>query len=92
MNQVVEVLVDDAGRIVIPAALQAQLGLSPGMTLVVESGENGGVRLRPQSESPILVDKGGVWVVRAEPLDDLTDAVEREHERRVSELVRRTGL
>ena len=92
MSQVVEVSVDEAGRILIPAALQDRLGLSPGMTLVVEKGDDSGVLLRPQSESPILVDKGGVWVVRAEPLDDLTDIVERERERRVSELVRRTGL
>jgi len=81
MNQVIEVSLDDLGRILIPAALRSRLGLSPGMTLVVEKGDKGGVRLRPQSEPPMLVDKGGVLVVRAEPLSDLTNVTRHERDR-----------
>jgi len=51
------------GRILIPAAVQSRLGLSPGMSLVVEEGDQGSVRLRVQSEPPVLVDKAGVLVV-----------------------------
>ena len=38
---------------------------------------------------PALVDKGGVLVVRAKPLGDLTDAIRQERDRRVSELSQR---
>ena len=81
MNQVIEVSLDDLGRILIPATLRSRLGLSPGMTLVVEKGDKGGVRLRLQSEPPMLVDKGGVLVVRAEPLSDLANVTRHERDR-----------
>jgi AbrB family looped-hinge helix DNA binding protein len=81
MNQVIEVSLDDLGRILIPAALRSRLGLSPGMTLVVEKGDQGGVRLRLQSEPPMLVDKGGVLVVRAKPLRDLANVTRHERDR-----------
>jgi len=92
MNQVIEVSLDDLGRILIPAALRSRLGLSPGMTLVVEKGDQGGVRLRLQSEPPMLVDKGGVLVVRAEPLRDLDNITRHERDRRVFDLLQRVGL
>jgi len=84
MSQGIKISLDDMGRILIPAAVQSRLGLSPGMRLVVEEGDQGSVRLRVQSEPPVLVDKGGVLVVRAEPLSDLTDVTRHERNRRVS--------
>jgi len=92
MQQRIEVVLDDLGRILIPAALRSRLGLSPGMTLIVEAEDQGDVSLRPQSEPPALVDKGGVLVVRAEPLTDLTDIIRRERDRRVFDLLQRAGL
>ena len=92
MNQVIEVSLDDLGRILIPGTLRSRLGLSPGMTLVVETGDKGGVRLRLQSERPVLVDKGGVLVVRTEPLSDLDNITRRERDRRVFDLLQRVGL
>jgi AbrB family looped-hinge helix DNA binding protein len=91
MNQVVQVSLDNLGRILIPAALRSRLGLSPGMTLVVEKGDQGGVRLRVQPEPSILVDKGGVLVVRAEPFGDLANVTRHERDRRVSDLLQRVG-
>lgn len=38
-----------------------------------------------------LASKGGLLVVKAEPLTDLTDIVQREREERVVELVRQAG-
>jgi len=70
MSQVIKISLDDKGRILIPAALRSRLGLSPGMNLVVEDGDQDSVRLRVQSRPPVLVDKAGVLVVRAEPLSD----------------------
>ena len=91
MNRVIEVSLDDLGRILIPAELRGRLGLSPGMTLIVEEGEKDGVRLRAQSESLELVDKEGVLVVRAEPLSDLANITRRERDSRVFDLLQRVA-
>ena len=92
MNQVIKVSLDDRGCILIPEAIQDRLGLSPGMILVVEKGDNGGVCLRTQPEVPTLVDKTGVLVVRAEPLGALTNVTRHERDRRVFDLLQRTSL
>jgi bifunctional DNA-binding transcriptional regulator/antitoxin component of YhaV-PrlF toxin-antitoxin module len=92
MSQVIQISVDDKGRILIPEAAQRRLGLSPGMNLVVEKGEQGDVHLCVQSGPPVLVDKAGVLVVRAEPLDDLTNVTRRERDRRLFDLLQRAGL
>jgi excisionase family DNA binding protein len=39
-----------------------------------------------------LVNKGGLLVVRAKPLADLTDIVKQEREQRVAELIQQVGL
>ena len=91
MSQVIKISLDDMGRILIPAAVQSRLGLSPGMSLVVEEGDQGSVRLRVQSELPVLVDKAGVLVVRAEPIEDLANVTRRERDRRVFELIQRAA-
>ena len=92
MSETIQVIVDDQGRIIIPSTIREQLGLSQGMTLVVEEGGEDKLCLRIQEESPDLVDKQGVLVVKAEPLDDLTHITQRERLRRASGLVRRVGL
>ena len=48
--------------------------------------------LRVQKNSPDLVDKQGVLVVKAAPLNDLAHITQRERLRRASDLVRRVGL
>ncbi|MBI3909647.1 MAG: hypothetical protein HY320_01780 [Armatimonadetes bacterium] len=92
MAQTVEVSVDEQGQIVIPLEAVGLLGLSVGMTLVAEKADEGGIRLRVEPEAPVLVEKGGVLVVRAEPLGDVAEAVRQERGRRVQELVSRAGL
>lgn len=89
MKNAIKVLLDDEGRISIPPPLQSQLGLSPGMSLVVEEGENGELWLRLQSDLPTLVDKQGVLVVRAKPVGDLVNAVRSERDRRANELLQK---
>jgi AbrB family looped-hinge helix DNA binding protein len=89
--QVIQVTLDDQGRIIIPPAIRECLGLSLGMTLVVEEGQEDELCLRIQEGSPTLVDKQGVLVVRAESLGDLTGATRHERDRRAAELVRRAG-
>jgi bifunctional DNA-binding transcriptional regulator/antitoxin component of YhaV-PrlF toxin-antitoxin module len=89
MSELIQLSLDQLGRILVPAALQQRLGLSPGMTLIVERGDNDEVRLRPRAETPVLIEKDGVLVVRAEPLSDLDGFVRREHEQRLSVLLER---
>jgi len=91
MSQVIKVSLDDLGRISIPAAVKRRLGLSPGMNLVVEEGDESSVRLRVETNPPALVDKAGVLVVKAEPVGDLTNITRRERDRYVSDLLQRAG-
>ncbi|MBU4225107.1 MAG: division/cell wall cluster transcriptional repressor MraZ [Chloroflexi bacterium] len=92
MNRTIEVSLDDAGRILIPAKSRNRLGLAPGMMLVVETGEKGSVRLRIQPGTPTLIDKNGILVVRARPLGDLADVTRRERDSRVNDLMQRAAL
>ena len=92
MSQRIEVVLDDQGRLVLPALLQRQLGLRPGMTLVVERETADAAYLRVQPEQPRLVDRQGVLVVQAQPSGDLASAVQYERDQRVAELLERAGL
>jgi bifunctional DNA-binding transcriptional regulator/antitoxin component of YhaV-PrlF toxin-antitoxin module len=90
MSEIVQASVDGQGRIVIPSTFGNRLGLSKGMTLVVEDGEDDEFCLRVQKESPILVDKKGILVVRSESKTDLTSIIEQERNRRLSDLMGQT--
>jgi len=92
MSQVIQISLDDWGRILIPDALRNRLGLKPGMTLVVEDAEQGGVQLRVQEESSALVEKDGLLVFTGELVGDVTNIVQEVRERRALELIRRSGL
>lgn len=82
-------LVEERGRVFIPADVSTQLAWSPGMRLVVKQAENGQMWLQP--ESPTVIEKEGVFVISAEPFDDLTNIVREERELRMSELLQRMG-
>lgn len=92
MSQAIQILLDDWGRILIPDALRSRLGLKPGMTLVVEDAEQGGVQLRPQEESSALIEKDGLLVFTGELVGDVTNVVQEARGRRTQELIRRSGL
>jgi len=89
MNRVIQVSVDELGRIVIPATLHEQLHLAPGMTLVVEKGEQGGMRLRIQSKPTVLAEKGGLLVARVTALSNLANVTRHERDRRIFDLLQR---
>ena len=92
MSQIIEVSVDNKGCIRSPPDMQDRLGLSPGMTLLVEKGEQGELCLCIPKDSPMLIDKEGVLVVKAETVGHIEDIVQQERNRRILELVERTGL
>ncbi len=83
MSQSIQVSLDELGHILIPASLRKRLGLKPGMTLIVEDAEQGGVQLRAQDEMPALVEKDGLLVFAGELLGDVTDIVREKRERRI---------
>jgi AbrB family looped-hinge helix DNA binding protein len=92
MNQPIQVSLDELGHIFVPASLREKLHLSPGMTLVVEKGEKGGVQLRVASQPTTLVEKDGMLVARVTALGDLANATRNERDRRVFDLLQRVGL
>ena len=92
MNQVIQLSLDDVGRILIPAWLREKLHLTPGMTLIVENDTEGGVRLSIQAQESPLVYEGSTLVALGEPIFEFDDITRLEREERVNELVRRTGL
>ena len=91
MNQVIQVALDELGCILVPAPLRERLHLSPGMTLVVEMDEQGGVRLQPQPPT-VLDEKEGVLVARVNALSDLENITRNERDRRVFDLLQRVGF
>lgn len=92
MKQAIQISLDEVGRILIPAFLRERLKLSPGMTLVVETGEQDGLRLRVETGPSVLVEKDGLLVARVTALSDLTDPTRHERDRRVFDLLQRVGL
>ena len=92
MDQMVQIGLDEQGRILIPASERAHVQLEPGMTLMVEDAEGGGLRLSVEQESPSVAVVDGMLVAIGEPLADLQEIVRRERDQRVAELVQQTGL
>ena len=90
MSETIQTSVDSQGRLVIPADFKNRLGLSKGMTLVVEDGENNELCLRVQAEASMLVDKKGILVVKSAAKTDFTNIIQRERNRRIAELMDRT--
>lgn len=92
MNQPIQISLDELGHIFVPSSLREKLHLSPGMTLVVEKGEKGGVQLRVASQPTTLIEKDGLLVARVTALGDLANATRNERDRRVFDLLQRVGL
>lgn len=92
MAQVFQISLDEVGRIHISGPIHERLKLSPGMTFVVEKDEKGGVQLRLQSKPLTLVEKDGILVARVTALSELADLTRHERDRRVFDLLQRTGL
>jgi AbrB family looped-hinge helix DNA binding protein len=92
MTELAELLIDETGCIHIPADIQDRLGLEPGTSLVLEQADDGEIRLRAKENLPILVDKDGILVVRAEPLAGFAEVVRQDRDSRVASLVEQSKL
>lgn len=89
MAQRVEVELDDQGRIGLSLTVRDRLGLTAGMTLVVEQEAADVTYLRVRDESPRLVDKGGVLVIEGRPAGEVGDLAREDRDERIASLLSR---
>ena len=86
MSETVEIVVDDQGRIVLPAAVLRRLGLTAGATLVVEQETDDEVVFRVEPSEPVLVDRDGILVAQSAPLANIADVVQHHRALRLAKL------
>ena len=79
-----DVVLDKAGRVVLPKRLHDQMMLEPGDTLTIESHDER-ITLRPVRPKALLKKEFGIWVYRGAlpniSIPDLIDAVREERDR-----------
>lgn len=96
MSEVTQVTLDQFGRVQTPEEIRIRLGMASGMQLAIEALTDEEIRLRPVRETPRLIDKGGILVVRSTPVEALTKALDdvarQEREDRVADLMRRIDV
>jgi hypothetical protein len=83
MNTTPDITLEQPGIITVSETLRKQLGLVPGMSLMVEAF-NGGVRLRVKERPAHLIYENNVLVFAGELLDKDTDFVQADREQRMS--------
>lgn len=96
MEQICEVVIDQAGNIKLPDELLLDAGLRPGSKITIQRDAQGELRLRPQSLSadvseegpPIeLVEENGHLFLRGVKPFDVDKMIEEERETRLNELM-----
>lgn len=75
MSPIADIALEKPGIIAISEVLRKQLGLAPGMSLVLEAA-NSGVRLRIKERSPYLTYENHVLVFTGELIDQNVDFVQ----------------
>ncbi len=68
---------DHEGRLLLPKAVQRQIGVEAGMMFVVRQAENGDMYLQREPEAEV-VEKDGFLIVRSPLSSDMTDIVSHE--------------
>jgi hypothetical protein len=92
MIHTIEIAVETGGRLVIPGKLWKALKLKPGTVFVAEPTAQDDVRLTPQSEATLLAEEDGLLVATGEATGDQIDFVQQERDRRIFDLIQRSGL
>lgn len=78
------IILDKAGRVVIPKPLRKMLNLRPGSRLEIKiSGP--GFFLEPCENAPVLVKENGLWVHLGHAEGPLADAIQEFREERLDE-------
>lgn len=86
MNSTVEITLEKPGIIAVSEALRKQLGLVPGMSLIVEDASDG-IRLRVKEMPSHLTYENHVLVYNGELTDQETDFVQQDREQRLAALM-----
>lgn len=86
MSPIADITLEKPGIIAVSEALRKQLGLVPGMSLVVEAA-NGGIQLRVTKRPAHLQYKNHVLVFTGELLDKDTNFVEDDREQHMLALM-----
>lgn len=76
-----KIVVDKAGRVVLPIPIRRQFHLGAGSVLDLQVAP-GGIVLRPQEQVPMLAEERGVLVHDGEKTGDMLDAVAEARARR----------
>jgi hypothetical protein len=92
MTHTIEIAVETGGRLVIPGKLWKTFKLASGTVFIAEPTAQDDVRLTPQSEATLLVEEDGLLVATGEIIGDQIDFVQRERDRRIFDLIQRSGL
>jgi len=83
-----ELVIDKAGRVVIPKTVRDRLGLRAGDALELQS-EGDSVRLRPARPKTVLCKEHGLWVYCGDSSGvDIINAIEDDRENRVRDVSR----
>lgn len=97
-----EVIVDQFGNVRIPGAILTRLGLGPGQRLIIETDEEGSIRLSPVSEEgdsvkfptseleliePELIEENGILVLQAGANLDINQFIEEDRKERMNRLM-----
>jgi bifunctional DNA-binding transcriptional regulator/antitoxin component of YhaV-PrlF toxin-antitoxin module len=95
-----EVVVDQFGNVRIPGVILMKLGLGPGRRLVIETDEEGSIRLSPVSEEdhsamsptpeiiePALIEENGILVLQAGGNIDINKLIEEDRDERMNKLM-----
>jgi len=86
MSPVLDITLEKPGIIAISETLRKQLGLMPGMSLIVEDADNG-IRLRVKERPPYLAYENHVLVFTGELVDKDTDFVQEDREQHMARLM-----
>lgn len=86
MNAMLEITLEKPGIIAVSEALRKQLGLVPGMSLIVEDASDG-IRLRVKEMPSHLTYENHVLVYNGELTEQETDFVQQDREQRLAALM-----
>ena len=86
MNAMLEITLEKPGIIAVSEALRKQLGLVPGMSLIVEDASDG-IRLRVKEMPSHLTYENHVLVNNGELTEQETDFVQQDREQRLAALM-----
>jgi AbrB family looped-hinge helix DNA binding protein len=83
----IQVVLDQAGKVEIPAEIRQKLNLIAGAKLMVDSTDKGEITMTLSPEEPELVNVDGVWVVNTEIDEDIAknwlEIINQNRERRI---------